>query len=740
MSASVKKSFPVTGLGCASCAIHVENELKAHKGVVSAVVNYANASAQIEFEGNETNPEELKSAIQSIGYDLLIETGGENRQDEIKKSHYKQLVINTTGASLLALPVVVIGMFMMDLPYANWIMLTLATPVVGWFGRSFFVNAFNQAKHGSANMDTLVALSTGISYLFSAFNTFFPAIWHNQGIHPPVYFEASAVVIAFILLGKVLEERAKSNTSSAIKKLMGLQPKTVMLVNSDGTETEISISQVKKNDQLLVKPGDKIPVDGEVLSGTSLVDESTISGESLPVEKITGDKIYAGTLNQKGSFILVAQKVGGETILAQIIKMVQEAQGSKPPVQKLVDKIAGIFVPAVMLIALITFVFWMIFGTENALTHAFLAMVSVLVIACPCALGLATPTAIMVGIGKGAENGILIKDAESLELAHRINAIVLDKTGTISEGKPEVTGIVWNVPVTRQAELSKLLFTIESLSEHPSADAVVRYLNLQDNNRITLSHFESLTGRGVIANYDSRTFLAGNKKLIDEYNIVIQEKTATTITGWESEANSVIYFAVDSELVAIIAIADKIKESSARAVAELQNLGIEVHMLTGDNAHTAGAVAAKVGISNFRASVLPSEKADYVRSLQQQGKIVAMVGDGINDSQALAQADVSIAMGKGSDIAMDVAKMTIISSDLQIISKAIRLSKLTVDAIHQNLFWAFIYNLIAIPVAAGILYPIWGYMLNPMIAGAAMAMSSVSVVSNSLRLKGRKLA
>jgi P-type Cu2+ transporter len=740
MSASVKKNFPVTGLGCASCAIHVENELKAHKGVVSAVVNYANASAQIEFEGNETNPEELKSAIQSIGYDLLIETGGENRQDEIKKSHYKQLVINTAGASLLALPVVVIGMFMMDLPYANWIMLMLATPVVGWFGRSFFVNAFNQAKHGSANMDTLVALSTGISYLFSAFNTFFPAIWHNQGIHPPVYFEASAVVIAFILLGKVLEERAKSNTSSAIKKSMGLQPKTVMLVNSDGTETEISISQVKKNDHLLVKPGDKIPVDGDVLSGTSLVDESTISGESLPVEKITGDKIYAGTLNQKGSFILVAQKVGGETILAQIIKMVQEAQGSKPPVQKLVDKIAGIFVPAVMVIALITFVLWMIFGTENALTHAFLAMVSVLVIACPCALGLATPTAIMVGIGKGAENGILIKDAESLELAHRINAIVLDKTGTISEGKPEVTGIEWNVPVTRQAELSKLLFTIESLSEHPSADAVVRYLNLQDNNRITLSHFESLTGKGVIANYDSRTFLAGNKKLIDEYNIVIQEKTATTITGWESEASSVIYFAVDSELVAIIAVADKIKESSVRAVTELQNLGIEVHMLTGDNAHTAGAVAAKVGISNFRASVLPSEKADYVRSLQQQGKIVAMVGDGINDSQALAQADVSIAMGKGSDIAMDVAKMTIISSDLQIISKAIRLSKLTVDAIHQNLFWAFIYNLIAIPVAAGILYPIWGYMLNPMIAGAAMAMSSVSVVSNSLRLKGRKLA
>ena len=381
--------------------------------------------------------------------------------------HYKKLVRSTIGAILLALPVVVIGMFLMDMPYANWIMLVLATPVVGWFGRSFFINAYNQAKHGSANMDTLVALSTGISYLFSSFNTFFPEIWHSRGIHPPVYFEASAVVIAFILLGKVMEDRAKSNTSSAIKKLMGLQPKMVLLVLENGSETELPISAVKKNDRLLVKPGDKIPVDGEVFSGNSFVDESTITGESLPVEKAKGAKVYAGTLNQKGSFILTAQKVGGETILAQIIKMVREAQGSKPPIQKLADRIAAIFVPVVMGIALLTFIVWISLGGENSLTHALLAMVSVLVIACPCALGLATPTAVMVGIGKGASLGILIRDAESLELAHKINAVVLDKTGTLTEGKPVVKEIHWNIPVTEQERYALILSAIESLSEHP---------------------------------------------------------------------------------------------------------------------------------------------------------------------------------------------------------------------------------------------------------------------------------
>jgi Cu2+-exporting ATPase len=739
MTAIIKKSFPVTGLGCASCAIHVESELKTHKGVVSASVNYANSSAMVEFEPGSTNADDLRSAVQSIGYDLLIEDNSEENQEEIKQSHYHQMVRNTIGSAILAIPVVIIGMFLMDIPYANWIMLLLATPVVGWFGRYFFINAFNQAKHGSANMDTLVALSTGISWLFSTFNTIFPEIWHSRGIHPPVYFEASAVVIAFILLGKVLEERAKSNTSSAIKKLIGLQPKTVVLIKSDGTEIEINIAQVRKEDHLLVKPGDKIPVDGLVISGSSFVDESTITGESMPVEKAIGAQTFAGTLNQKGSFILRAQKVGGETILAQIIKMVREAQGSKPPVQKLVDKIAGIFVPVVMGIALVTFVVWMIFGGADALTHGLLAMVSVLVIACPCALGLATPTAIMVGIGKGAENGILIKDAESLEMLHKVNAIVLDKTGTISEGKPAVTDTKWNITDNEQPEYKQLLFTIESLSEHPLAEAVVACLDIPSKTRVTPEHFESITGKGVKAVIEGKTYLVGNKRLMKEFSVMVSESYASTISQWEIEANTVVCFAQDTSLIAIISIADKIKASSALAISNLQLEGIEVYMLTGDNFQTASAVAEKVGITNFKAEIMPSEKADFVMALQQKGKIVAMVGDGINDSQALAQADVSIAMGKGSDIAMDVAKMTIISSDLQVITKAIRLSKLTVNTIHQNLFWAFIYNLIGIPIAAGILFPIWGFMLNPMIAGAAMAMSSVSVVSNSLRLKAKKL-
>ena len=739
METTVKKIFPVTGLTCASCAISVESMLKTQKGVLNASVNFANSSARVEFLPDTANIIDFKSAIQSIGYDLLIEEDGQNHQEEIQHLHYKKLKNNTIWATVLALPVVVIAMFMMNIPYANWIMLILTTPVIAWFGRSFFVNAFNQARHGKANMDTLVALSTGIAYLFSLFSTFFPHFWHQRGQHPHVYFEASAVVIAFILLGKVLEEKAKSKTSSAIKKLMGLQPDTVSIIYDNGQEGEIPISQVKPGNKLLVKPGDKIPVDGEIVSGSSFIDESTITGESLPVEKETGNKVFTGTINQKGSFVIIAQKVGGETVLAQIIKMVQQAQGSKPPVQKLVDKIAGIFVPVVMAISILSFVIWMIFGGENALTQALLAMVSVLVIACPCALGLATPTAIMVGIGKGAESGILIKDAESLESAHKINAIVLDKTGTITEGKPVVTDVVWNVPESEVNELEQLLFAIESQSEHPLAEAVKASIKKHPDKQVVPGKFESITGKGVISRTAEDVFLIGNKRLLDDFEVTVSEGNLNQIKTWQDEAKTVVCFARNNKLMAIIAIADKIKDTSAQAITELMNSGIEVYMLTGDNTQTANAVAQKVGIKNFKAEVMPSDKADFIIQLQNKGKIVAMVGDGINDSHALAQSDVSIAMGKGSDIAMDVAKMTIISSDLQLIPKAIRLSKLTVNAIHQNLFWAFIYNLIGIPIAAGILYPLWGFMLNPMIAGAAMALSSVSVVSNSLRLKRKNI-
>jgi len=739
MEKTVKKNFPVTGLSCASCAISVESMLKAQKGVLDAAVNYANSSAWVEYRPETGSLKDFKSAIQSIGYDLLIEDEGHQHQEEMQKSHFTKLKNNTIWASILTLPLVVIAMFMMNIDNANLIMLVLATPVVFWFGRGFFINAFNQARHGTANMDTLVALSTGIAYVFSAFSTFFPEFWHQDGQHAHVYFEASAVIIVFILLGKVLEERAKSNTSSAIKKLIGLQPSTVILILSNGQEKEMPISQVVIGDQLLVKPGDKIPVDGEIVSGSSFIDESTITGESLAVEKEKGGKVFAGTINQKGSFVFVAQKVGGETILAQIIKMVQQAQGSKPPMQRLVDKVAGIFVPVVMAISVISFAAWMILGGENAFTQGLLAMVSVLVIACPCALGLATPTAIMVGMGKGAENGILIKDAESLERAHKVNAIVLDKTGTVTEGKPVVTDMVWNVAENEKTELEQILFAIESQSEHPLAEAVKASLKSTIHQHIALDKFESITGKGVIANYNAKVYMVGNQKLLADNKVIISEASSAHINAWQDEAKTVVCFARDNELIGIIAIADKIRETSAKAIMDLQNQGIEVYMLTGDNAQTARAVAQKVGVKNFRAEVMPSDKAEFVKQLQKQGKVVAMVGDGINDTQALAQADVSIAMGKGSDIAMDVAKMTIISSDLQLISQSIRLSKLTVNTIHQNLFWAFIYNIIGIPIAAGILFPIWGFMLNPMIAGAAMALSSVSVVSNSLRLKFIKL-
>jgi Cu2+-exporting ATPase len=737
---TVTKNFPVLNMTCASCASSSQSILENTAGVVNVSVNYANASTQVEYIPTITDAQKLKAAMQSIGYDLMIDES-EAAKDELEEVHRKKfesLKRRTIGSVVISIPLVLIGMFFMNIPYANYIMWALATPVVLYFGKQFFIGAWKQAKHRSANMDTLVALSTGVAYLFSVFNTVYPQYWHSRGLEAHVYFEAAAVVIAFILLGKMLEEKAKGNTSSAIKKLMGLQPKTVTVVHEGGHQREMPIASVKVGDTLLVKPGEKIAVDGTVKSGNSFVDESMISGEAIPLEKKSGEKVFAGTINQKGSFQFTADKVGGDTVLAQIIKMVQEAQGSKAPVQKLVDKIAGIFVPVVMLIAVLSLIAWVIFGGENGFTHGMLALVTVLVIACPCALGLATPTAIMTGVGKGAENGILIKDAESLEMAKKVNAIVLDKTGTITEGKPEVVAIQWKSGAGGK-ELTDLLFSIEQQSEHPLAEAVVRYFQQQNVQSLTLEHFESITGKGVKVMYAGNSYLLGSPALLQSENIQIQPALQTITNEWLNKAQTVIWLADKENALAAIAIADKIKTTSAAAVKELQAAGIEVYMLTGDNQFTAKAIATQVGIHHYKAEVLPAHKADFVKELQQLGKVVAMVGDGINDSNALAQADVSIAMGKGSDIAMDVAKMTIISSDLTKISQAIKLSKHTVATIRQNLFWAFIYNVIGIPIAAGILYPFTGFLLNPMIAGAAMALSSVSVVSNSLRLKLLKL-
>ncbi len=735
-----RQTFPVLEMTCAACAVSVESMLTNTPGVTKAAVNYANQSATVEYDAKAITPAGMQQVLQSIGYDLVVDVEDPQQvQQEAQQRQYESLKKRTLWAAILSVPVVVLGMFFMNLPYANFIMMALSAPVVFWLGRSYFVNAWKQARHGKANMDTLVALSTGIAFLFSTFNTLYPHFWHSRGLHPHVYFEAAAVVIAFISLGKLLEERAKSNTSSAIKKLMGLQPKTIRIVE-DGVERELPVAQVRIGQVIVVRPGEKIPVDGVVESGESYVDESMISGEAIPVVKRTGEAVFAGTINQKGSFRFTAQKVGGETVLAQIIRMVQEAQGSKAPVQKLVDKIAGIFVPVVIGIALLTFGAWLLFGGENAFTHALLTSVTVLVIACPCALGLATPTAIMVGVGKGADNNILIKDAESLELGYKVNAVVLDKTGTITEGKPTVTDLNWVTKSSDLKEAKQVLYTLESQSEHPLADAVMTRLKSEGIAGVILDQFESLTGLGVSGRYDGHTYQIGNRRLMAERGLADQLTTVNgLVSRWQDEAKTVVYFADERQILAIIAIADPVKQTSREAIHTLRKRGIAVYMMTGDNAQTAGAVAKAVGLSDFRAEALPADKAEFVKELQAQGKVVAMIGDGINDSQALAQADVSIAMGHGSDIAMDVAKMTLITSDLNSVPKALQLSKKTVQAIRQNLFWAFIYNLIGIPIAAGLLYPVNGFLLNPMIAGAAMALSSVSVVTNSLRLRAAKL-
>jgi Cu2+-exporting ATPase len=734
------KIYPVTGLNCANCALNVEKTLKKQPGISNAAVNFADSTARIEYDSKEASDAlALQSAVRSIGYDLIIEDEPEAKVAEDEQAYYKKLRTRTLFAIILAVPVIIISMLFMNMPYANLVMLLLTLPVMLWSGSAFFVNAFKQARHGTANMDTLVAMSTGIAFLFSLFNTFFPHFWHARGLHPHVYYEAAAAVIAFILAGRLLEERAKAGTSSAIKKLMGMQASTVLLIDETGKEKVINISQVRHGDMIRVRPGDRIPVDGEIRSGNSSIDESSMTGESIPAERGPGDKVYAGTINLNGSFQLAAMQIGSETMLSRIIDTVRQAQGSKAPVQKTVDRIAGIFVPVVIGISLVSFAIWMIFGGENPLSHALLAMVTVLVIACPCALGLATPTAIMVGMGKGAQNGILIRDAESLETIHRVNALVLDKTGTITEGRPVVKGIEWYIQPEQQQEELVILKGLEKHSSHPLAEAVTQHLSSVSTVSGTGSSFENLPGLGVRGVYGNKTYLAGNSKLMEKHGIVLP-RNSNGANNTEIQATQTrIYFAGGSTLLAVIYLADQIKTSAAEAISNIQKMGIEVHMLTGDNLQTARDVAESTGIKSFSANMLPADKSEFVKKLQKENKIVAMAGDGINDSQALVQADVSIAMGRGSDIAMDVAGMTLISSDLRQIAKAIRLSRLTVKTINQNLFWAFIYNLIGIPIAAGILYPVWGFMLNPMIAAAAMALSSVSVVSNSLRLRSRKI-
>mgnify|MGYP000689111913 FL=1 len=730
------KVLPVLEMSCAVCAGNVESTVQALSGVEKASVNFAAGTLTVTYNPSVITLEVMQAAVQAAGYDLIVEAEDPvAMQEEKARMHYKILRRNTIGAWTLSIPLALLGMVFMHVPFGNWIMMVLALAIMIFFGRSFYVNGVRHALKGKANMDTLVALSTSIAFLFSLFNTLCPGFWLGKGLEPHVYFEASGVIIAFVLLGKLMEERAKNSTSSAIKGLMGLQPKTARLV-TDGREEEVPISNLQVGNVVSVRPGEKIPVDGTLLQGSSSVDESMLSGEPIPVEKNAGDRVLAGTINQKGAFTMEATSVGGTTVLAQIVQMVQSAQGSKAPVQRIVDKISGIFVPVVVLLSFLTFVCWLVIGGESYFSYALLSAVSVLVIACPCALGLATPTALMVGMGKGAEQHILIKDAFALENLCKVDTVVLDKTGTLTEGVPVVTDSYWISD--DNIRYLDVLYTAEQKSEHPLASAILCWLEESGAKVCEAENFESLTGRGVRIQVEGVTYWVGSQGLLDIFQAGIPEKVRKQIGQWQEDGQSVVFYGQETRLLAVLAISDRIKPTSAEAVKELKKQGIEVHLLTGDGVRTAERVAATLDIGYYKAEVMPNDKEEYIISLQQQGKKVAMVGDGINDSQALARADVSIAMGKGTDIAMDVAMVTLITSDLLLLPGAIRLSKQTVRLIYQNLFWAFIYNVIGIPLAAGVLFPINGLLLNPMLASAAMAFSSVSVVLNSLRLKFMK--
>lgn len=762
-----KATFPVVGMSCASCAARISKVLNALQGVYEANVNYASASVLVIYNPQECSSESLKLAVQKAGYDLLTDTGNDSPSVESKfEEDYKKLKKQAVLSVLLSVPIILLSMFFMDIPNVKYVIWILSTIVVFGFGRRFYVNTWRQMKHFSANMDTLVANSTGIAYLFSLFNLFFPDFWLSRGIEPHIYFESSSVIIAFILLGRLLEARAKHKTSGAIKKLIGLQPKTVTLVTENGEKT-VTVEETTPGDIIMVRPGERIAVDGVVVYGESYVDESMLTGEPVPTYKKPGENVFAGSINQKGAFRFKASRTGQDTMLAQIIRMVQDAQGSKAPVQNLVDRISGVFVPVILCLSVLVFVLWLAFAPVSGFEYGILAMITVLIIACPCALGLATPTALIVGIGKGAENGILVKDATSLEVARSVDIVVLDKTGTITEGRPEVTDELWlegNCQsaglITNQSVLTNqnvltnrsllttqnvltnqsILYSLESLSEHPLADAITEGIKKNSGiSKIPVESFENIPGKGVKGIVGGNTYYAGNSDLLKNNNIVISDILQKKAEKWLMEAKTLVWFSDSVNAIAVIALSDKIKETSAKAISLLNDMKIDVYMQTGDNEEAARSVAEKIGIKHYQSRVLPQDKAMFIKRLQSEGHKVAMVGDGINDSAALAQADLSIAIGKGSDIAIDTAMVTILSSDLTKIAEAIKLSHLTIRTIRENLFWAFIYNAIAIPVAAGVLYPFYGFLLNPMIGGAAMAFSSVSVVMNSLRLKRKNI-
>ncbi|HEY9601113.1 MAG TPA: heavy metal translocating P-type ATPase [Allocoleopsis sp.] len=742
------------GMSCASCASTIEQAIQSIPGVINCTVNFGIEQATVTYDAKQTNSDQITHAVSEVGYSAhpISEPGEEEDDTErtVRKAKQQDLKRKVIVGGILSVLLIIgtlehIGMPLPELLQwlaIPWVQLILAFPVQFWVGQSFYQGAISAFRHRTADMNTLIALGTTIAYFYSVWTTVNPGFFLSQGLKPEVYFEASTVIITLTLVGRFLENRAKGETSEAIRKLMGLQAKTARVVR-DRKEMDIPIAEVVVGDVVVVRPGEKIPVDGEVIAGSSAVDESMITGESIPTTKQPGDDVIGATINKTGSFRFQATRVGKDTALAQIVKLVQQAQGSKAPIQKLADQVTAWFVPAVIGLAIATFVVW--FDFMGNITLAMITMVGVLIIACPCALGLATPTSVTVGIGKGAENGILIKGADSLELAHQIQTIVLDKTGTITQGKPGVTDFATMLEVDRHNNqawaiepltLLRLVGAVEHNSEHPLAEAVVTYAESQSGLKALpeAEKFEAIAGSGVQGVVEGRLLQIGTQRWMDELGIETLPLHAQKV-AWEDAGKTAVFIAVDGRLQGLIGIADTIKPSSPAAVRAMQRMGLEVVMLTGDNRRTAEAIAQQAGIRRVLAEVRPDQKADTVKKLQAEGKIVAMVGDGINDAPALAQADVGLAIGTGTDVAIAASDITLISGDLQGIVTAIKLSRATMRNIRQNLFFAFAYNVAGIPLAAGILFPFFGWLLNPIIAGAAMAFSSVSVVSNALRLR-----
>ena len=738
-----KKTFPIKGIHCASCVNLLEDSLNKVDGVLKATVNLATEKATVMYNSEKVTDQHLSDAVSNVGYKALIAGEQQHEFDEKseKQKELKELKIKVI-ASLLLGGLILWGSFPGLINTAPkilqnfWIQMILSIPVQFWAGWSFYRATVLALKHRTANMDTLVAIGTTVAFIYSVFVTILPSFVESIGIEPMAYFDTSTIIIGLILLGRYFEARAKAGTSEAIKKLIGLQAKTARIIK-DGKEQDILIDMVQMGDVIRVRPGEKIPVDGIIIEGNSSIDESMVTGESIPADKTSGDIVVGATMNKTGTFTFKATKIGQETMLAQIIKLVQEAQGSKAPIQRIADIISSYFVPIVLMLAIATFVIWYVFGPEPVLLFALLNMVAVLIIACPCAMGLATPTAIMVGTGKGAEQGILIKDAESLETAHKINTVIFDKTGTLTRGQPEVTDVIV-LGLVNQDELLKLAGSIEKGSEHSLAEAIVKAAEIKKLTLSRVERFQAIPGHGVQGIVDGKRIIFGNKRLMYKENINIG-KSIDEISNMENNGKTVMMLAIEEKLSGLIAVADTTKESALEGIFALKKLGIEAIMITGDNQRTADAIGKNLGIKRVLAEVLPDQKEAEVRKIQAEGKVVAMVGDGINDAPALAGADVGIAMGSGTDVAIEAADITLINKDLKSVAHAIVLSKKTMRTIKQNLFWAFGYNVILIPVAMGVLYPFFGIILNPIFASVAMATSSISVVANSLLLKKKNI-